>query len=89
MISSTEDDFSLENIKILSIDFETRQIIEDTVITRSQIFAAGFCSNIVIVAFVVFDKTTTIILFFIILIIPGLLLLPSFGYDQIPLCVKH
>jgi len=47
MISTTKDDFSPKNIKILSIDFETRQITEDgnNNITRSQIFAAGFCSN--------------------------------------------
>jgi hypothetical protein len=42
----TKDNFSPNNIKILSIDFETRQIREDgNNITRSQIFAAGFCSN--------------------------------------------
>ena len=43
---STKDDFSHKNIRILSIDFETRQIREDgNNITRSQIFAAGLCSN--------------------------------------------
>ena len=43
---STKDDFSPKNIKILSIDFETRQIREDdNNITRNQIFAAGFYSN--------------------------------------------
>jgi DNA polymerase, archaea type len=43
----TKDNFSPNNIKLLSIDFETRQITEDgnNNITRSQIFAAGFCSN--------------------------------------------
>ncbi|HET7284751.1 MAG TPA: DNA polymerase domain-containing protein [Nitrososphaeraceae archaeon] len=46
LIILTKDNFSPNNIKILSIDFETRQIREDgNNITRSQIFAAGFCSN--------------------------------------------
>ena len=47
MIYSTKDDFNSKNIKILSIDFETRQITEEgnNNITRNQIFAAGFCSN--------------------------------------------
>jgi hypothetical protein len=47
MIYSTKDDFNCENIKILSVDFETRQITErdDNNNARSQIFAAGFCSN--------------------------------------------
>jgi hypothetical protein len=43
-----EDHFSSKNIKILSVDFETRQVSEedgDNNDTRSQIFAAGFCSN--------------------------------------------
>ena len=43
---STKDNFSSKNIRILSIDFETRQITEeDNDVTRNQIFAAGFCSN--------------------------------------------
>ena len=42
----TKDNFSPNNIRILSIDFETRQIREDgNNITRNQIFAAGLCSN--------------------------------------------
>jgi DNA polymerase, archaea type len=48
MIYSIKDDFNSENVKILSIDFETRQVSEedsDNNNTRSQIFAAGFCSN--------------------------------------------
>jgi DNA polymerase, archaea type len=49
MISTIKDDeyFSSKNIKILSIDFETRPVPEgdDSNNTRSQIFAAGFCSN--------------------------------------------
>ena len=48
MIYSIKDDFNSENVKILSIDFETRQVSEedsDNNNIRSQIFAAGFCSN--------------------------------------------
>ena len=47
MIYSTNDDFNPENIKIVSLDFETRQITEqyNNNNTRSQIFAAGFFSN--------------------------------------------
>ena len=45
MILSTKNDFNSENIKILSIDFETRQIAERDHNTRTQIFAAGSCSN--------------------------------------------
>jgi hypothetical protein len=48
MIYSTKDDFNSENIKILSVDFETRQVTEEDSSNntiRSQIFAAGFCSN--------------------------------------------
>jgi hypothetical protein len=48
MIYSIKDDFNSENVKILSIDFETRQVSKedgDNNNTRSQIFAAGFCSN--------------------------------------------
>jgi DNA polymerase elongation subunit (family B) len=48
MIYSTKDDFNSENIKMLSIDFETRQVTEEdngNNNIRSQIFAAGFCSN--------------------------------------------
>jgi DNA polymerase elongation subunit (family B) len=41
---STKHPFSRKNIKILSIDFETRQITKDN-ISRNQIFAAGFYSN--------------------------------------------
>ena len=41
---STKDNFNSKNIKILSIDFETRQISDGTS-TRNQIFAAGFYSN--------------------------------------------
>ena len=41
---STKDNFNRKNIKILSIDFETRQIA-DGISTRNQIFAAGFYSN--------------------------------------------
>jgi hypothetical protein len=42
------DPFASKNIKILSVDFEKRQITEkrNNTITRNQIFAAGFCSNI-------------------------------------------
>ena len=43
---STGCGFSAKNIKILSIDFETRQIITgNNNTTRNQIFAAGFYSN--------------------------------------------
>ncbi|MGB0025822.1 MAG: hypothetical protein WBP64_03185, partial [Nitrososphaeraceae archaeon] len=46
MISTTKDDFSSTNIRILSIDFETRRITEGADnVSRNQIFAAGFCSN--------------------------------------------
>ena len=47
MISAREHDLSSKNIRILSIDFETRQIAEqgNCGTTRNQIFAAGFCSN--------------------------------------------
>lgn len=50
MISAIRDDyhFSSKNIKMLSVDFEVRQITEkgnSGSITRDQIFAAGFCSN--------------------------------------------
>ena len=49
MISAIKDDdhFSSKNIKILSVDFETRQITEEgnNSITRNQIFAASFYSN--------------------------------------------
>jgi len=41
---STKDNFNSKNIKILSIDFETRHI-EDGICSRNQIFAAGFSSN--------------------------------------------
>jgi hypothetical protein len=41
---STKHAFSRKNIKIFSIDFETRQISKNN-ITRNQIFAAGFYSN--------------------------------------------
>jgi DNA polymerase elongation subunit (family B) len=41
---STKHAFSRKNIKILSIDFETRKINKDNM-TRNQIFAAGFYSN--------------------------------------------
>jgi hypothetical protein len=41
---STKDNFNPKNIKILSIDFETRQVAEGTRI-RNQIFAAGFSSK--------------------------------------------
>ena len=41
---STQDNFSRKNIKILSIDFETRRTTKDN-ITRNQIFAAGSYSN--------------------------------------------
>ena len=41
----TKDNFSPNNIRTLSIDFETRLIREGNNITRNQIFAAGFCSN--------------------------------------------
>jgi DNA polymerase, archaea type len=43
MISTTED-FNNKNIKILSIDFETRHVVKRKRI-RNQIFAAGFYSN--------------------------------------------
>jgi hypothetical protein len=43
-VISTKHAFSRKNIKILSIDFETRQITKDN-ITRNQIFAAGIYSN--------------------------------------------
>src|SRR5215469_4239220 len=42
---STKDNFNSENIKILSLDFETRHIA-DGICNRNQIFAAGFSSNI-------------------------------------------
>ncbi|MGB8936911.1 MAG: DNA polymerase domain-containing protein [Candidatus Nitrosopolaris sp.] len=42
---STKANCSSKNIKILSLDFETRQIF-DGIRTRNQIFAAGFSSNI-------------------------------------------
>lgn len=47
LIYSTKSDFSSENIKILSIDFETKQVTEkgNNSIARNQIFAAGFYSN--------------------------------------------
>jgi hypothetical protein len=48
MIYSTKDDFNSENVKILSIDFETRQVGREdghNNNTRIQIFTAGFCSN--------------------------------------------
>jgi hypothetical protein len=46
MISTAKDDFGPKNIKILSIDFETREIITgDNNTARNQIFAAGFYSN--------------------------------------------
>ena len=41
---STENNFNPKNIKILSIDFETRQI-PDGVSIRDKIFAVGFYSN--------------------------------------------
>jgi hypothetical protein len=41
---STKANCSSKNIKILSLDFETRQIF-DGIRTRNQIFAAGFSSN--------------------------------------------
>ncbi|MGA9149281.1 MAG: hypothetical protein WBZ36_01785 [Candidatus Nitrosopolaris sp.] len=41
---STKDNFNSKNIKILSLDFETRQIF-DGISTRNQIFAVGFSSN--------------------------------------------
>ncbi|MGB7956247.1 MAG: hypothetical protein WCF23_19920, partial [Candidatus Nitrosopolaris sp.] len=41
---STKRAFNSKNIKILSIDFETRQINKKN-ITRNQLFAAGFYSN--------------------------------------------
>src|SRR5438132_2650941 len=40
----TKHDFNNKNIKILSIDFETRQVTKQNRI-RNQIFAAGFYSN--------------------------------------------
>jgi len=46
MISTAKDDFGPKNVKILSIDFETRQIITgNNNTTRNQIVAAGFYSN--------------------------------------------
>jgi DNA polymerase, archaea type len=42
---STKNSFSRESIRILSIDFETRQISDGNSTTRNQIFAAGFHSN--------------------------------------------
>ena len=43
---STKDNFISKNIRILSIDFETRQITEEgNDVTRNQIFPPGFCSN--------------------------------------------
>jgi hypothetical protein len=41
---SIMDDFNNKNIKILSIDFETRHVAKYDRI-RNQIFAAGFFSN--------------------------------------------
>jgi hypothetical protein len=41
---STKDNFNSENIKVLSLDFETRHIADGTC-NRNQIFAAGFSSN--------------------------------------------
>ena len=41
---STKDNFNSKNIKILSIDFETRPIA-DGMSTKNQIFAPGFYSN--------------------------------------------
>jgi hypothetical protein len=46
MIYSTKNDFNSENIKILSVDFETRQLTEgDNNDSTRTLFAAGFCSN--------------------------------------------
>jgi DNA polymerase, archaea type len=47
MIFSANEAFNSGNIKILSIDFETRLITggDNNDNTRSQIFAAGLCSN--------------------------------------------
>jgi S-adenosylmethionine:tRNA-ribosyltransferase-isomerase (queuine synthetase) len=46
---STKTNFNKENIRILSVDFETRQITtkkdNDNNNTRNQIFAAGFYTN--------------------------------------------
>jgi hypothetical protein len=42
---STKDSFSSENLRILSIDFETRQVTYGNSASRNQIFAAGFYSN--------------------------------------------
>ena len=42
---STKYDFNNRNIRILSIDFETRHITTKKNVTRNQIFAAGFFSN--------------------------------------------
>ncbi|HEY7080147.1 MAG TPA: DNA polymerase domain-containing protein [Nitrososphaeraceae archaeon] len=43
---SIKYDFCSDNIRILSIDFETRQITDEVNdVTRTQIFAAAFCSN--------------------------------------------
>jgi hypothetical protein len=39
-----KQDLNNKNIKVLSIDFETREIIRQNC-TRNQIFAAAFCSN--------------------------------------------
>jgi DNA polymerase elongation subunit (family B) len=41
----TKSDFNNKNIKILSIDFETRQQVTKRNSIRNQIFAAGFYSN--------------------------------------------
>jgi DNA polymerase elongation subunit (family B) len=41
---STKNNLNRKNIKILSIDFETRQIF-DRLGARNQTFAAGFCPN--------------------------------------------
>jgi DNA polymerase, archaea type len=40
----TKSDFNNKNIKILSVDFEMRQLTKRNGI-KNQIFAAGFCSN--------------------------------------------
>src|SRR5215208_5613486 len=46
---STKNNFNKENIRILSVDFETRQITikkgNNNNNTRNQIFAAGFYTN--------------------------------------------
>jgi hypothetical protein len=50
-IISTKTNFSKGNIRILSVDFETRQVTikkgknNNNNIIRSQIFAAGFYSS--------------------------------------------